>query len=198
MISPSFALLTVCGLEELEGHNARGVTHVLSILDPGWPDPTAFHAYESHHRTTLRFHDVIEPEPGFVLPEPEHVEAILEFGRGLAADGAGRAGPSPGHLLIHCHAGVSRSTAAMTMLLAQAHPEESEEAIIERLVALRPQAWPNSRMIGFADEKLARGGRLRKAVRDLHARQLRDKPHLGDLMRTFGRGREVEAASRSR
>ena len=31
--------ITVCGIEELAGHGAVGVTHVLSILDPGFPDP---------------------------------------------------------------------------------------------------------------------------------------------------------------
>ena len=30
-------LLTICGLEELDYHGARGVTHVLCILDPDWP-----------------------------------------------------------------------------------------------------------------------------------------------------------------
>ena len=29
---------------------ARGVTHVLSILDPDWADPQAFLAIDPHHR----------------------------------------------------------------------------------------------------------------------------------------------------
>ena len=57
----SISLLTICGLEELELHSARSVTHVLSILDPEWPDPEAFLGYDPHHRTILRFHDAIEP-----------------------------------------------------------------------------------------------------------------------------------------
>ena len=36
----SISVLTICGLDELDSHGSRGVTHVLSILDPGWPDPT--------------------------------------------------------------------------------------------------------------------------------------------------------------
>lgn len=185
----SFALLTVCGIEELDHHSARDVTHVLSILDPGWPDPDAFGRYRPHHRTVLRFHDVIDPAPGVVPPGPEDVEAILAFGQALGAElGEG------GHVLIHCHMGVSRSTAAMTMLLAQAHPDEEADAVVERLVSLRPQAWPNARMIGLADARLGRGGRLREAVRALHARQLARRPDLADLMRGFGRGREVDEA----
>ena len=65
----SISLLTICGLEELESHSTRAVTHVLSILDPEWPDPEAFTAYDPHHRTILRFHDAIEPGRNVVLPQ---------------------------------------------------------------------------------------------------------------------------------
>ena len=77
----SMSLVTVCGLEELDAHKARGVTHVLSILDPDWPEPESFWTYEPHYRMTLHFHDEIEPGPGLVLPQREHVQAILSFGR---------------------------------------------------------------------------------------------------------------------
>ena len=164
MTSPTFSVLTICGLEELELHGARGVTHVLSILDPDWLEPSAFQAFAPHARVTLYFHDAIEPAPAIILPEVADVEAILGFGRDLGGD--------LGHLLIHCHAGISRSTAAMAMILAQAFPRESEDAIIERLEAIRPQAWPNSRMIGFADTLLGRNGRLTAAVVKLYARRL--------------------------
>ena len=117
--------LTVCGLDELDGHSARGVTHVLSILYPEWPEPEAFSAFEPHARATFRFHDAIEPGPGVVLPQKSDIEAMLAFGRD--------AGRDPSHLLIHCHAGISRSTAAMLMILAQAFPDEPEDAIVDRL-----------------------------------------------------------------
>jgi predicted protein tyrosine phosphatase len=187
----SISVLTICGLDELEGHGSRGVTHILSILDPGWPDPTVFGGWDRFHRVTLRFHDIVDPLPGQVLPEPDDVAEILSFGRALEEDAAGR---EQGHLLVHCHAGISRSTAAMTMLLAQTYPGEDEESIIERLVAIRPQAWPNGRMIGFADEQLGRGGRLSAAVSRLHARQMAAKPHLADVMSELGRSREVDSA----
>jgi len=185
------SLLTICGLEELEGHSESRVTHVLSILDPDWPDPESFSQWDRHHRATLRFHDIIEPIPGQILPEPEHVAEILRFADALEADAHDRA---EGHLLIHCHMGISRSTAAMTMLLAQAYPDEPEERVIERLTAIRPQAWPNLRMIGFADEMLSRNGRLSAAVSRLHARQIAEKPHLADVFRRLGRAREVDSA----
>src|SRR5580704_3335914 len=179
-------VLTICGLDELADHNARGVSHVLSILDPGWPEPEAFWAFDPHMRTTLHFHDAIEPAPGIILPRREDVEAILNFGRDVGDDLR--------HLLIHCHAGISRSTAAMTMILAQAFPNESEDAIADRLVNIRPQAWPNSRMIGFADEVLGREGRLSAAVAGIYTRRLATRPDLAETMRRLNRAREVDLA----
>ena len=187
----SISLLTVCGLEELEDHTASGVTHVLSILDPGTPDPEPFGRYDRHHRTILRFHDIIEPMAGMILPQRRHVEEIVEFGEEIVEEAEeGR----PGHLLIHCHMGISRSTAAMTMMLAAANPGEGGDALMDRLTSIRPQAWPNLLMTRFADEIMGRGGELAGAVTRLHARQIADKPHLADVFRRLGRAREVELA----
>ena len=130
MIPTSLSLLTICGLEELEQHGSSGVTHVLSILDPGWPEPEAFRRYEAHHRTTLHFHDIIEPRPDRLLPERGHVEAILGFGESIGRDAGSREG---GHLLVPCHMGVSRSTAAMATVIAQANPQADEEEIFRHL-----------------------------------------------------------------
>jgi predicted protein tyrosine phosphatase len=185
----AFSTLTVCGLDELDEHAARGVTHILSILDPDWPDPVAFLGFDPHFRVTLRFHDAIEPDLGIVLPEKADVEAILAFARDAG---------DVSHLLIHCHAGISRSTAAVLMIMAQAHPDESEDAAAERLLAIRPQAWPNSRMIGFADELLARDGRLLAAVSRIYGRRLEAEPMFGEFMRGGARAREVEMGLRAK
>ena len=181
------SLLTICGLDELAGHGSRNVTHVLSILDPGTPDPD-FGPYPAHVRTVLRFHDIIEAAPGMVLPTEADVEAILAFGRSIAVDPAGPAA----HLLVHCHAGISRSTAAMTMIMAQADPAVDEKAIASRVEAVRPIAWPNLLMIDLADRILRREGRLSDAVGDLYARRLVERPHLVEPMIRMGRRREVE------
>jgi predicted protein tyrosine phosphatase len=183
----SFPDFAICGLDELVGHQTRGVTHVLSILDPEWPDPEAFQAFDPHFRSVMRFHDAIEPDPGILLPQKSDVEAILTFGRDAAEAGG---------LLIHCHAGVSRSTAATLMILAQAHPDEGEESLADRLLLTRPQAWPNSRMIGFADEILGKRGRLVEAIAGIYAKQLVTRPQIGDFMRRNNRAREVELGER--
>jgi predicted protein tyrosine phosphatase len=192
MQSIAIQMLTVCGISELTDRWERPVTHVLSILDPDHPDPEAFEAYDPHHRTILRFHDIIKPVQGMILPEPEHVEAVLRFGNEVAD---GRDQRVEGHLLVHCHMGVSRSTAAMLTLMAQTEPEESEERLFERLVEIRPQAWPNSRMVEFADELLSRNGQLVEALRRHYGRQIKRMPRYVQLMHDLGRGREVEMAA---
>ncbi|MFL5193447.1 MAG: tyrosine phosphatase family protein [Microvirga sp.] len=185
-------MLTICGISELTDQRERSVTHVLSILDPDHPDPEAFGAYDPHHRTILRFQDIIHPIPGMIPPAPRDVEAILRFGDELTD---GRAEQAEGHLLVHCHMGVSRSTAAMLTLMAQANPDESEDRLFERLVEIRPQAWPNSLMVDFADELLSRKGRLTEALRRHYGRQIQRIPNYVQLMHDLGRGREVEMAA---
>lgn len=183
--------LTICGIEELPGHSNRNVTHVLSIIDPDLPDLEAFGSYGEHHRTTLRFHDIIEPIPAQIMPRPDHVEAILKFG----ADFQARQEPqAPSHLLVHCHMGISRSTAAMLTLMAQANPDETGESLFARLVLIRPQAWPNSQMIGFADEQLGRNGDLTRALARHYGRQIRNQPQYIDWMTRLGRSAELRMA----
>src|SRR5689334_13001998 len=192
MTPVSISMLTICGIAELPDQRARSVTHVLSILDPDHPDPEAFEAYDPHRRTILRFHDIINPIPGMILPTSQDVESILRFGDDVMEE---REGHAEGHLLVHCHMGVSRSTAAMLTLMAQADPDESEDALFERLAAIRPQAWPNSLMVDFADDLLTRNGRLTEALRRHYGRQIRRMPNYVQVMHDLGRGREVEMAA---
>jgi predicted protein tyrosine phosphatase len=183
--------LTICGIDELPEHGSRAVTHVLSLLDPNWPEITGFQGYGAHRRTTLRFHDVIDPGPGLTPPTQKHVAEILAFGTELASETEAAA---ERHLLVHCHMGISRSTAAMLMLLAQVHPREPEDQLFARLREMRPQAWPNSLMIGYADEILGREGRLVTALRRHYGIQIRERPEFIDWMRRLARARELDMA----
>jgi predicted protein tyrosine phosphatase len=178
--------LTICGIDELAGHSTGQVTHVLSILDPGYPEPEAFAAYDPHHRLTLRFHDIIGPWPGWQAPEREDVEALVGFGQEL--DGAG---DKLSHLLVHCHAGISRSTAAMATLLARHTPLGEEDSIFARIREIRPIAWPNSRMVDFADDILGRGGRFSAALRGHYRYQAPRRPEFVEELRRNARGAEV-------
>jgi predicted protein tyrosine phosphatase len=181
--------ISVCGIEELSGHCETGVSHVLSILDPEWPVPEAFGGFGEHAKLELRFHDVIEETPGQVAPERDDVEAILAFGRDLQGEPAAAA-----RLLVHCHAGVSRSTASMALMLAQARPSLPAERILQGVLGIRDKAWPNLRILELGDALLGRNGTLPAAAADLYRHQLRLRPHLAEVMRQAGRGREVDLA----
>ena len=179
--------ITVCGIAELEGHSAAGVTHVLSLLDPGFPDPDAFGAFGEHERLDLRFHDITDERAGMRLAQREDVAALLDFGRDLMR------GPCA-HLLVHCHMGISRSTAAMALILAQARPDRPALEALAEVRRIRPRIWPNLRVIELGDALLGRKGELVEAAIARYRHVVASRPEVGDMMRDMGRGREVQAA----
>jgi predicted protein tyrosine phosphatase len=181
--------ITVCGLEELAGHAGRQVSHVLSILDPDQPEPEAFGAYGEHARLELKFHDVIEETPGFVAPQPEDVARMLEFGRDILRDPENLR-----HLLVHCHMGISRSTAAMALLLAQAQPTVAASDIMAHILDIRDKAWPNLRILLFGEEQLGRAGELSSAAGAIYRHQIERRPEIKNFFVEAGRGREIELA----
>ena len=182
--------VTICGIDELGFHWEAGVTHVLSILDPGWPEPEALGAFDAHRRLELRFHDVIEAGSGWIAPERLDVEQLLSFGRDLT-ESRGT------HLLVHCHAGVSRSTAAATLILAQARPDRPAEEVLQAVVRRRSHAWPNLRILELGDALLDRRGEIVDAARAIYRRRLEREPWMIEQMIEGGRGREVAEAGRS-
>ena len=179
--------LTICGIPELDAHCTAEVTHVLSILDPDIDDPPAFARFPPHRRIALRFHDIIEPTPERVAPVVGDVERLLAFGRELID-------VPQSHLLIHCHAGVSRSTASAALILAQAWPDRPAVAIFDAVTTIRPRAWPNLRILEFGDALLGRDGEIVAAVAATYRRVIERDPSFQDAMIDGGRGREVIAA----
>jgi predicted protein tyrosine phosphatase len=173
----------VCGLDELGLHSCGTVTHVLSILDPGQPEPPALASCRTDQLLRLRFHDAIEHSPGVNLPTIDDVSAILAFGARLAAGVP---------LLVHCHFGISRSAAAMAMLIARESALAGDE-VFARLLRIRPRAWPNSLMIRHADDLLGRRGELITALGRLYFRQLHRVPEIAEFMR-FHRPSETRMA----
>lgn len=175
--------LSICGLDELATFAADGVSHVISIIDPTIAEPPTFAGYPPHRRDTFRFDDVIDPRPGFAPPVSDDIERLLDIGEQFARE-------SPDHLLVHCHAGISRSTAASAILLAQFNPGR-ELAAFELIRRIRPRSWPNSRMVQIADSLLSRDGSLVDALRDHFARVAVTHPALAELVRNHGRAHEV-------
>jgi predicted protein tyrosine phosphatase len=183
--------ITICGIPELGLHCEAGVTHVLSILDPTWPDPEAFLDFPPHRREALRFHDVIAPLSDItILPGEEHVARLLAFGGDVMVAG------DAAHLLIHCHAGISRSTAAAALLLAQEDPVRAPEDIFAEIGRLRPRAWPNLLLLELGEAALGRRGEIAPAVGLQYRRVLDSQPHFADFMRESGRERELALAER--
>ena len=120
--------------------------HVLSLISPEADAPVV-----AQRQTVLRFNDISEEREGLVAPSTATIEAILAL-----------AGTPT--LLIHCFAGVSRSTAAAYILAcAQRQPGE-EEALAERLRTLCPEATPNPLMVALADATLRRNGAMSRAI----------------------------------
>ena len=103
----------------------------------------------------LDLSDIAEPLPGHVLPGAEHVAALLAFARRWD-------GRAP--LLLHCYAGVSRSTAAAFALACALDPGRPEADVAAALRAASPSATPNPRLVALADAALGRGGRMSAAV----------------------------------
>lgn len=184
--------ITVCGLGELSEHREARLTHVLSVLDPGVPSPVEFDGLPARRRMELRFHDIVDEHPEMQCPRAEHIERLLQFVQQVSDEC-----PAGGHLLVHCHAGFSRSPASAVLIMAKLRPELPSAALITELLRIRPRVWPNLRMLEIGDELLARGGDIVRAVRQLYRYLLERDPGLDQLIRSVGRERELEAAVKS-
>lgn len=104
----------------------------------------------------LTFNDIAEPREGLVSPSADHVRAILEF---AAATAAGRS------LVVHCHAGISRSTAAAYIIACARRPDLDENHLADEFRRLSPSATPNALIVALGDAALGRKGRMVEAIR---------------------------------
>ena len=175
--------VTICGIPELPQHCSTDITHVLSIIDTHEPRPSALEHFPAIEHELIRFDDVVAEYPGFEACTPAHIEKVLAFGERVHAR-------PDGHVLVHCHAGISRSTAAAAILMCQ-HAPGDEEAAFLRLLGLRKHGWPNTRMVEFADVLLQRDGALLRGLDAYRRALLAEKPHLADVVRNIGRGHEL-------
>jgi predicted protein tyrosine phosphatase len=130
------------------------ITHVMSLLGPDTPHLALDRLHPERH-LRLTFHDIAEPLDGFTAPRREHVERILDFATNWQP---------PAGLLIHCWAGISRSTAAAFATMCALKPEHDEAEIAWDLRRMAPTASPNRLMVRHADEVLGRRGRMIAAV----------------------------------
>ena len=135
---------------------AGGVSHVLGCLGPESQHPEL--GLKEQHHLRLTFHDIIDEMNGLQAPTREHVEKIVGFVEGWDRSGK---------LLIHCWAGISRSTAAAFITLCALNPEASEHEAARTLRRASPTAYPNRLLVALADEALSRNGRMMTAVEEI-------------------------------
>ncbi len=175
--------VTIAGLGELSQFSVANTDFVVSLLNPGHDARAEMRTIHAVPRREFRFHDTLDP--GAVAPDRSIVGRLLALGEELDRN-------RPRRVLIHCHLGMSRSTATAAMLMAQAAPGREAE-IPGTLLALRPQAWPNSRMIRDADDLLAAGGALVEAGEEIYRRAAVARPHRLQSLRGMGRAAEIPA-----
>ena len=148
-------MIHVCSLARLHDTvQLTGARHVVSLLshEDNVSRPPAI-APENH--LWLRLHDISEPLEGFVLPDAEHVAQLIAFVRRWRRDAP---------LVVHCYAGVSRSTAAAFVSVCALNPQSEERAVARALRRASPTATPNIRIVTLADRLLERRGRMVEAI----------------------------------
>lgn len=145
----------VCNIHEMPWRVATlRPSHLVSLV-PREEQPPTPRGITADRHLRLEIDDVAEPFPGYVLPDTNHVAALIDFLRGWS-------GNQP--ILFHCLAGISRSTAAALIALTL-NAEGSETEAARTLREAAPHARPNWRIIALADDALRRQGRLIEACR---------------------------------
>jgi len=99
----------------------------------------------------LDFHDIERPAPGMAVAEPHHIQAAIH---------ALQKSPVARPVLVHCHAGISRSSAVALLLATARHimaGKERDEAIsaaFSQISMTTPHARPNMHIIEIGTEVL--------------------------------------------
>ena len=156
-------IIFVCPLSKLsEAVTIRKPARVVSILDPGSEFPKLGPAFVGRH-LCLEFHDIHLPTLDHVMPAASHIDRLLRF--------LNRWDPHE-TLLIHCRAGIGRSTAAAYIAACYHNPNTDEQTIAAALISASPTARPNKTLIRIADNAMSRKGRMLAAMENV----LRDLP----------------------
>jgi predicted protein tyrosine phosphatase len=130
------------------------VSHLVTLINGDTLVPTPPSITPDRH-LRLDMNDICEPADGLVLPCEEHVAELVQF----ALDWDRKA-----PLLIHCWAGISRSTAAAFITLCALNPGADEFGLARALRRASATAYPNRRLVTLGDEVLSRSGRMIRAV----------------------------------
>jgi len=148
-------MIHVCSLARLHDTvDATGARHVVTLLKDIDRVERPRNIVPANH-LLLGMDDITVPMDGYTIPCDEHVSALITFVRGWD-----RAKP----LVVHCYAGISRSTAGAYVAACALNPHRDEWAIARELRRVSPTATPNSRLVALADRMLCRDGRMVAAI----------------------------------
>jgi predicted protein tyrosine phosphatase len=149
------SFIHVCSLGRIEAAvEETGARSMVTLLQSGTA-LTRPAAIKLDRHLFLSLADIVEPMDGHILPDADHVQRLLDFVRGWDREAP---------MLIHCFAGVSRSTAAAFIAACALSPEREELKIAQAIRAASPTATPNARLVSLADAILGRRGRMNEAI----------------------------------
>lgn len=148
-------VMIVCGLADVPTVIAqRRPSHMVTLLDPSTMIETP-EGFTPERHLRLGVNDIAAPLEGMTAPDERLVEQLMTFGEGWDASAP---------MLIHCWAGISRSTASAFAIACARNPDAPESAIARAMRTAAPHAYPNRRIIALADDWLGRQGRMVDAV----------------------------------
>lgn len=152
----------VCSLARLGPTvEATGARHVVTLINAGTPVLRPVTVPAENH-LFLGMNDIVAPMDGYVAPAEAHVESLLAF-----VDGWWRGHAASSPLVVHCWAGISRSTAAAFITACAVDPERDEAALAAEIRRMSPAATPNIRLVTIADGMLGRRGRMVDAIQSI-------------------------------
>ena len=145
----------VCPLSQIAVTVASAdASHLVTLINTGTPVERP-RSIPAERHLFLAMNDITEAEDGMVLPNEAHVRELIGF--------AG-AWDQERPMVIHCFAGISRSTAAAFITVCMARPDRDEAEIAAQLRAASRFATPNARLVAIADDVLGRNGRMVDAI----------------------------------
>lgn len=137
--------VAICARKDVTNHT--DATHILSLLDPGVEiDDVSF--FEGKERLRIDMEDIDSFDDHPTAPTIDQVRQIIDWSRTI---------PDDASLLVHCEAGISRSTAAMMVILTDQYNGDFEKAN-RKVRSIRYGACPNLRICFFGDVLLKANG----------------------------------------
>ena len=150
--------LHICPLSRLpETVAATGASHLVTLATLGSTVERPA-AIRPEHHLRVGFSDIVAPMEGHLPPGEAHVRAVLDF---VAA------WPREKPMVLHCYAGISRSTAAAFAASCALQPYRDEAELARELRRLAPSATPNRLFVEIADRLLGREGRMSAAIAEI-------------------------------